>query len=634
MLQGLRTKAQSIVAIVIIGFLILSFALWGVGSYLRSGSSNNIVAKVNKHKITRDDFNRTYQRVRMMQQAKLGADFQMTPQLQALLKQRVLQEMIMRLVLQDAALSSGLRISPQQIEQAIYSMPQFNEQGQFSPGKLRAFLLGSSMSYDQFIRDFQKDMLVMQVQSGIGISDFSTPRELNKFVGLINQKRQFSYLILNTPEVKMTANEAAIKSYYNAHSNQFAVPESVSIDYIQVSLTDIEKTIQPTESQLNAFYKSNLAKFTTPKQWKLQAASVAILNSTPEAESAAQKLAMQVQELMQSNKSLVSMEKHPKVHIEKKPHWVRENQLNTEVQKILNGMSGGNTVSAPTKVANRFVIYKVLETKPEKIQPYAQVKKQVLQAYRADKATAQYNSLVDKITNIAYEQPDSLEPVAKAANLKIITSKPFTKEGEKDGIASESKVVQMAFSDDVLTAGNNSDPVQLKNNIVIVLRVHQHTEASTKPLSQVRSEIAKQLEAQARNAAAQKAAAALVAKVKKQGSLKKIANSEGLAVTTTKMVGRFEQNIPDSILAAAFRLPSLNRIPVSAGLATLPDHRYVVVQLLKSKDGEVATLSKDQQKTFMNQISQMYASLDYWYYTQSQLKHAKVKVYQDVLDTV
>ena len=68
MLENIRENSQGMIAKVILGFVILTFAFAGIGSY--TSSVDTSVAQVNDVKISQVDFDKAYQnqRNRMAQQ--------------------------------------------------------------------------------------------------------------------------------------------------------------------------------------------------------------------------------------------------------------------------------------------------------------------------------------------------------------------------------------------------------------------------------------------------------------------------------------------------------------------------------------------------------------------------------------
>ena len=124
---------------------------------------------------------------------------------------------------------------------------------------------------------------------------------------------------------------------------------------------------------------------------------------------------------------------------------------------------------------------------------------------RQQKAENRFYEISQNLANIAYEHPDSLEPVAKALSAPIQESGWFSRKGG-EGIAANPKVIGGAFAEDLLKRGLNSEPIELEHGHVAVIRVKGHRDATPRSLEEARDEIVKALrETKAREALAKDA---------------------------------------------------------------------------------------------------------------------------------
>lgn len=255
MLQVMRDRIQGWIASVIIGILVVAFALWGIQYYLERGASSDAVAEVNGKEITATQLNAVYERLRNNQ--SLGTDAQ------AKLKQQALQQIISAQVLSAGALKSGYRVSPEQLDDVIMQLPAFQFQGQFSPERFQQVLSFMGYSQDQFIADLQRTLLVNQMQMGIINSSFGLPNEAQQALRLENQKRDIGYLIIPAEKFlnlyKMDPD--AINAYYQQHQEQFKTLEKVSIEYLELSVEQLGKNLSITPQELQQYYQDNSNTF-------------------------------------------------------------------------------------------------------------------------------------------------------------------------------------------------------------------------------------------------------------------------------------------------------------------------------------------------------------------------------------
>ena len=130
-LQFIRDRAQSWIAWLIVGLIIVVFAVWGVNSYF-TPDANVSVAVVNGVKISNDQFRQRYQLERFRLQNQLGGNID-PGFLEAIgLREQVLESLVSEEVQIQTAIDLGFRVSDRQIGQKIQQFPEFQENGRFS----------------------------------------------------------------------------------------------------------------------------------------------------------------------------------------------------------------------------------------------------------------------------------------------------------------------------------------------------------------------------------------------------------------------------------------------------------------------------------------------------------------------
>jgi peptidyl-prolyl cis-trans isomerase D len=144
-------------------------------------------------------------------------------------------------------------------------------------------------------------------------------------------------------------------------------------------------------------------------------------------------------------------------------------------------------VSEPVKSAFGYHLIKVTELVPAEVNSYDSVKPELTKAYQKAQAESRFSELGEKLSEVSYENPDSLEAAAQLLAVDIKKTSLFTRSAG-EGIAAGEKVRLAAFSEDVLK-GNNSEPVEIDTDKVVVLRMLSHEQAASKELQAVKSEV-------------------------------------------------------------------------------------------------------------------------------------------------
>lgn len=263
MMQSIHEKVKGWFATTMMAIIALTFALFGVESYLGNGTAKDIVAKVNGYEISAHQLTNAYQRLRQTLIAKNNTPLALNQTEQRKLKQQALQQLISAQVLANAAVKQGYRITPAQIDDVIMQLPDFQVNGKFSPERFQQIL--DTLGYTQatFLAELENSLLITQVQNGITISSFGLPNEATQSLNLLEQKRNISYAIIPSAQflTSITVPDSAITAYYQQNQDQFKTPEKVSIQYIELSATELAKSIVIDQPQLEHYYQNNLSAY-------------------------------------------------------------------------------------------------------------------------------------------------------------------------------------------------------------------------------------------------------------------------------------------------------------------------------------------------------------------------------------
>lgn len=237
-----------------------------------------------------------------------------------------------------------------------------------------------------------------------------------------------------------------------------------------------------------------------------------------------------------------------------------------------------------------------------------------------------FSRLREKLANLSYEHPDSLDAVVKNLGLTIQSTPLFTKnQGGQDIVSSSEKVREAAFTPDIIDSGSNSDVIDLDPSTSIVFRLKEHLPSRVLPLADVRSKVSDTLNTLAVDKKLRELAAAIVADLQTgKLSLDAASNNYHLTWATQGLVFRNDSKIPPDILNLAFSLPhpSVNK-PIFGQNKT--DSGYAVISLKDVKESTVSDKSQDF-KRMEDTISQSFADLEYDLYQSALVSKAKIKI--------
>lgn len=620
MLQKLNERIQGIVAWVIVILIAVTFAFFGVDYYIQSRHDAEILAEVNGEAISKREFELVYQRTRQFRDAS-----QINPSQEQRFKRQVMNEMIINLVSLQAAKKYGFHVSGEQANAAILNIPQFQEDGHFSSARYQQALSGALFTPETFQKEVRQGMVLNQQRFAFIGTAFALPSEVERFIKLYMQTRDYVYWLIPAANfasgVKVADRE--ISEYYQQHQKEFVSPEQVVVDYVRLSMADIKKKISLSEEQIQSYYEENRSNYLLPAKWKVAHILFAIPSgaSREEIEQIQIRAEKAYGELQADPNQFETMAKQ---YSDDKLSalqngilpWIVAGQ--SDMDKALINLTQPGQISPPIKTRHGYQIFKLIAYKPAETKPFSQVKEDIREQLQSELAQAKYAQLMEDLSDLSYQSPDSLEPVARALDLKVESTKPFSRQGGQPPLADNQKFIRAAFSHDVLELGNNSEPIQVDDDSVVVLRVQKHIPASQLPLAEVSLKIADLLAKQkAERKALQIGQELLQAnEAKRQNIIEKY----NLKTQEVASAGRESDEAPALINQLAFALPN----PGASKGGRLENGDYAVVELKKMNDGDPAKLDNEQIANITQQLEASYGVMAYDLYVNQLMRDAKI----------
>lgn len=621
MLQKLHDNIKGWVASVLLGLICLAFVLWGVERYVSNeGSKGQTLAKVAGKKITDQDVNRVYQQMQRRLSAQNRA---ITAQMREQLKMMALQQLVGETALTQAAIKSGFYVDKTQVQQIITSLPQFQNQGRFSPQLFTQFIYASGLTQTQFIDEIKQQMLISQVANGIERSNFVLPNELAVYYGLLNQKRNFSYL---TIPVGKFSNQISIstqdeKNYYQNNEDRFRLPEQVSISYIMISPKELSKDVKVTDSELQQYYQDNLSNYRTPWVWNIDRITVKLPQNptSQQIKVARDKMQAVLAEIKKGKKFSVVMKENHGVS-----QTVNQADVSAELITVLRKLKV-NQVSEPFNTPVGYSVVRLTKVTRPSVKSFANVKNSINKMLVHQKIQQKLEAMGDKLTNLTYTNPDSLDEAAKALKVKIQQSPLFSRLGTKTGVSANPQVVEAAFSEDVLEDRNNSNVLTLKDGSVIVLRVNKHVASQLRPFSEVQKTIHTELVQKNEQAQAALLAEKVQSELAKGTSLTQVAAKQKLALVSQNNIARNDKKIKPAVLAAAFNLSLQKGRNSTVVEFTNGDTAVVVLMAIDLPD--FSKISAKDKQGLQVKLQQFFGGLTYELYSAGVKQDSGIKYY-------
>ena len=598
MLQAFRTHKRWMMFIAMI-FIIPSFVVTGIYSYIRMSDSENDLATVGDTSITMMDFDNAKRQYLDNFRRQMGQSFKPN-----MLDTAEARASILAALISDRAISLEIASEYMNVGEAdainlVKQAPAFQRDGKFSTEAYQQFLNSMGKSDEQFVLELRRDLTRQMLLSAVSQTTQASNTVAQRIHDLLTEERT-----IRTFEIKPTAflksvsvTDAEAQSYYDQNKSLFAVPESVDIEYVVLS-PESYKNIKASEDDIKTFYEQNLQRFSTPEERRASHILIAVNNEKTDAD--AKKEADEIYKQLQADPSKFAQLAKSK---SADPGSARQGgdlgffQKGMMVPEFDNAVFSGKKgdLVAPVKTQFGYHIIKIVDVKPAQAKPLKEVRAEIEALYQQQAAIRAFAEDAENFSNMVYEQSESLQPVAERFGLKIQTVKNVTRDFEDQLI--NPNVIEALYGFDVLEDKRNSNAIEVASNTLLSARVTAHHKQTVKTFDEVKGDIVATLKNQKATEAARAQGSADIAKLlDKKSASGKFGDK---TVISRERPGAYAYEV----VTAALR-PDANKLPTYTGVQT-QDGSYFVIEVQSSKKIEA---SPEQLAMRKAELAQLYSN--------------------------
>jgi len=575
MLSKIREKTQGTFAWVILILICVPFALWGLQNYTEGGQESAVVIVGDKEFVQRD-VNQAYAQFKQQY-----AEMQLPEEM---LKKQAIEKLIRDELLLQHVTAEKLSVTDETVRKFIASLQYFQREGRFDKKQYETLLATQGMTSAQFVNRIRKALLMEQYQKAVTESSFVSQHDIDSFFKIQNQTRHIEYVAINVQQVNELPTSDEINAYYQQHVNEYQSAEQVSVEYVELSVADLMGDISPTEDQIKTYYEENKELYSKKERRKISHILFAKTKDTTEeqalakAEVAQARLASEKFSDLAATLSDDSLTAKSGGDLGLFEIGVMEPAFEKAAAKLTLG-----EVSKPVKSAFGYHLITVTELVPAQTKDFSEVESEVKEAVQRAEAETNFYQLGESLTEVSFENSDNLQVVSDDLGLTIKQSGLFERSiGE--GIASEESIRNIAFSEAVLQ-GHNSEPVELGDGRLVVLRLLEHLPSEAKLLATVQQEIVGAIQSDKAKAQARAAADNIKVQLAAGVTLSDAVKEQGLVVAEIAELKRNGGDLAWQVNQAVFKAAK----PV-AGKPTILvvdsiEGNQTVVSLLSVADG-------------------------------------------------
>ena len=563
---------------VILVIVIIPFALFGLESYKRVFSNDDVVAEFDGVKITRQEFARTMQAQQDRMRQMLGRNFDPALLESAQARQQILDGLVNQKLLASYAAKGKLFVSDEELKQSIAALEPFQENGQFSLERYRALLRAQGMTSESFQEGFRQDLSLQRLNTALMDSAIKSKSVASRTLALLTQQREVSESVVSpdqfTSQVKLAPD--AVEAYYKANPREFETPEQIRVEYVVLNQEMVGAQQPVSTEEAKKYYDENDApRFQAREAARKKAEAIlAQLRASPEKFAELAKSASQDPGSAERGGDLGFFRRGSMVKpFEDAVFKLKPNELSGLVETEF----GFHIIRLDEIKGDERRASHILVTAPPGVKDFAAARPEIERELRRQKVSADFPKVAERFVELADQQQDSLKPFVDNFKLQAQTSGPISRLGGANaGVLNNPRLLEALFRPESIKTHLNTDAVEVSPGVLVVARVLEHKPAAIKPLEDVRADIQRSLTLKQAATLAREAGTSLLTELK-QGSAK------GVRWSATKAVSRdAPAGLTRDAVAAVFRVDT-SMLPQYAGV-DLSDGGYAIYRINKLID--------------------------------------------------
>jgi peptidyl-prolyl cis-trans isomerase D len=576
MLRILREHASSWMLKAILILVAVTFISWGGYSFFRERKVT-YVAKVDDVTIESREFGDAFQNAVKQYRDALGSSFSEKMIEELGLKEKILYGLIDKILILREAKRLGLSVPDDELREAIESIPAFQFNGQFDRRTYERFLRLNRMTPEEFEQSQRENLLISKVVNLIKTNEGKVSDEEVLDIYLFENERIDLTFVKVAPDSfknQIQANDIELKDYYEKHREEFRIPAFVQVQYLLFRLSDFESKIQVSPDEIKRYYDSRKEAFKIPKQIRVRNILIkADPQGPPDQWEAKKKKAEEILEIAKKTKDFGSVaKKYSEAENASKGGdlgWVQKGMLGEQIESILSSMKAGE-LTGVLPGRDGFLIFKVEEVKEEKQKPFEEVKEQIFQTLKKEKAKAEASRKADDAFYSLFRSRD-LEGYARENNVPIKTTGLFKEGDDIPEIGRNPLFYSSAFS---LKVGEISPVVDIPPNYYVLKEVSKK-DSRVPSLDEVKEEVRKKVIEIKAEAQARQVAEDVLNQIRTGKSMKEVAREKGYPLVETGFFTRTAGVVPKIG-------PSREFMGI---LASLTEKNPIPKEVIRTKDG-------------------------------------------------
>ena len=571
-----------------LGLVVVTFILLYIPSFLDTPgstiSSHEVIAEIEGRQITAGDFRRIYYEQIQAYRTAYGGNLNEDMLRQLGIDQRLLQQMIDEEAALAEAAKLGIDASDAELRERILTMPAFQENGRFIGDERYRQLLQLQrppLKPAEFEERLRRSLVVEKLRTAVTDWVRVAGDEVDAEFRRRNEKVKLELVTFQADKFRegVTVSDAELAQHFDANKDKYRIPEKRKIRYLLVDMQAMGAKVTLAPDDVQRYYEDNADQYSTPEQVR---ASHILLKTEGKDEAAVR---TQAEDVLAKAKGGADFAELAKTFSEDEGSKEKGGDLDLfgrgamvpEFEQAAFTLQPG-VISDLVKTQYGFHIIKVTEKRPAVTRALDEVKQQIEDQLKVERAQAQATRMAES-ASADIKKPADLDRVGKTRGFTVSESGAFQRDEPIAGIGFAPEVGAWAFQ---LAENEVSPPIRTSQGFVIIA-VTGTQDAYVPKLDEVKEKVREDVTVKKALEAARLRAAGVAQEAAKSGDLAKAAKAAGLTVQTSELVARGaalpEVGISAAADQAAFALPAGGvSQPVTAESAA------VVVKVVEKKD--------------------------------------------------
>lgn len=490
MLNLIRDNVQSFGVKFIVGIVVVVMSFFGISAY--QSQSSNAVVTVDGYEVKVQQFQRAYENAREDIRQRYGA--QASSYLDMVnLEAQVIRQLTSNALLLKSARKNGLAVSDKELAHEIYTNPAFMTDQRFDPAKYEQTLGNLRTDKIAFEKDLKESLLTQKflqfVKAGALVSRRSLREDYRRYESTMKIKVIELAPVLFADQVDLTDKD--IQEYYDLHKSDFQQKSQFNLDYFVLSVNDVESAVNVREREISRYYENHATEEFTQKE-SFHARHILISapqDEEPDAMEKAKRKAQSIYEQLETNpeqfESLAKQYSEDPGSASKGGDlgWVSKGSFVEEFETVVDRLEI-NQLSKPFRSSFGFHIVQLLERKPARLLPFEEVKSEIEDSIRTNKARRRLANQVDKL--LQQSEQNDFDSLAQSIGKSVKTTGAFDDTTELEDIGYAYQLYQKVKDQPVGQKGK----LQLAGDQkILIYEITEVKEPYVKPLDEVKEQV-------------------------------------------------------------------------------------------------------------------------------------------------